>query len=291
MIDRATGVANSGQTVHASGLHLTFGEPTTSAIRRRSLASRPMIYDPWFYAAAVPAMIALGLAKGGFSAIGFLVVPIMAITISPITAAGITLPIMIISDIVALVLYRNAFDGRTLVIMLPGALLGILIGWLAAAWVNEDLIRLIVGLLAVLFSLSYWLSAARRQAPASHDARKGVFWGTVAGFTSFVSHAGGPPYQMYVAPLRLSPTVFAGTHVIMFAVMNTVKVVPFFMLGQLSATSLSTSAVLLTVSVPMTFAGAALVRRFETAAYYRLVYALMLLVGIYLIADAFVSIF
>jgi len=249
-----------------------------------------MITDYWFYAAAIPAMVTLGLAKGGFNAIGILVVPIMAIAISPITAAGIALPILIVSDAVALVLYRSTFDRRTLVIMLPGAMLGILIGWLTAAWGSENLIRLIIGLLAVMFSLNYWLSGSRRAEPGQHNVTAGAFWGTVAGFTSFVSHAGGPPYQMYVAPLRFSPTVFAGTHVIMFTVINAVKVVPFFMLGQFSAANLSTSAALLTISVPATFVGAALVRRFEIGAYYRFVYVAMALVGVYLVGDAIMTI-
>ena len=62
-----------------------------------------MISDPWFYAAAIPAMLVLGLAKGGFGIIGLLCVPILAIVISPVQAAGITLPILILSDMVALV--------------------------------------------------------------------------------------------------------------------------------------------------------------------------------------------
>ena len=52
-----------------------------------------MIDDPWFYAAAIPAIFVLGLAKGGFGSVGLLVIPILSLAVSPVQAAGITLPI------------------------------------------------------------------------------------------------------------------------------------------------------------------------------------------------------
>ena len=71
-----------------------------------------MIADPWFYAAAIPAMIILGLSKGGFGAIGMLTVPILALVISPVQAAAIVLPILVLSDIVAVVSYRGIYDAN-----------------------------------------------------------------------------------------------------------------------------------------------------------------------------------
>src|SRR5438876_68065 len=108
-----------------------------------------MISDPWFYAVAVPAVICLGLAKGGFTAVGILFVPMMALRISPVQAAGITLPILVLSDVVALVSYRRIYDWITLKIMVPGALVGIGIGWLTAAYVTEAEIRMIVGIVSL----------------------------------------------------------------------------------------------------------------------------------------------
>ena len=105
----------------------------------------------------------------------------------------------------------------------------------------------------------------------------------VTGFTSFVSHAGGPPFQMYAVPLRLSPRIFAGTSVIMFAVVNAVKLVPYFLLGQFDVTNLETSAVLLPVSIPATFLGIWLVKVIDAAVFYRAVYVLIFVVGVYLV--------
>jgi uncharacterized membrane protein YfcA len=242
-----------------------------------------MIDDPLFYAAAIPAMIVLGLSKGGFTTLGLLAVPIMALVISPVQAAGITLPILVLSDLVALISYRRSFDLKTLKIMLPGALAGILIGWMTAAWVSEAWIRLIVGAVSVLFALNYWFRHRLRQRPHGHNAAKAGFWGVVTGFTSFVSHAGGPPFQMYAVPLRLPPPIYAGTNVVMFAIVNAVKLVPYFLLGQFDGTNLATAAVLLPVSVPATILGVWLVKRFEAEAFYELIYALIFLVGLYLV--------
>ena len=241
-----------------------------------------MLTDPWFYAAAFPAMIIVGLSKGGFSSIGLLAVPILALVISPVQAAGITLPILVLNDLIALIAYWGVFDRRTVAIILPGAVVGILIGWLTAAWVTEHEVRLIVGLTSILFSLNWWFRHRRSPEPRGHDPVKGTFWGVVAGFTSFVSHAGGPPFQMYALPLRLEPRLFAGTSVLVFAIMNAVKTVPYFFLGQFDTENLTASLVLLPISIPATFLGVWLVKRFETESFYRIVYAMFFLIGVYL---------
>ncbi len=249
-----------------------------------------MIADPWFYAAAIPAMIILGLSKGGFSAIGILTVPILALVISPVQAAAIVLPILVLSDLVAVISYWGIYEGRTLRIMLPGAMIGIGIGWWTAAWVTENEVRLIVGAISVLFALNYWLRHRLSQRAHGHNVLAGGFWGMVTGFTSFVSHAGGPPFQMYVVPLRLAPRIFAGTSVVFFAIVNAVKTVPYFMLGQFDATNLKTSAVLLPISIPATFAGVWLVKVLDPAVFYRAVYVLIFLVGVYLVWESLVAV-
>jgi uncharacterized membrane protein YfcA len=245
-----------------------------------------MLHDPWFYAAAVPAMIILGISKGGFSAVGLLTVPVLALAISPVQAAGITLPILVLSDIVAVVSYWGVFDRKTLIIMMPGAFVGILVAWLTAAWVNETEIRLLVGTISILFALNYWFRHRRNTAPRAHNAAQGTFWGFLAGFTSFVSHAGAPPFQVYTTPLRLEPRIFAGTAVLMFAILNAIKTVPYFFLGQFDVANLTASLILLPISIPATFFGIWLVRRFKVEAFYNVIYVMIFVVGLYLIGES-----
>jgi uncharacterized membrane protein YfcA len=242
-----------------------------------------MIHDPWFYVAAVPAMIILGISKGGFGTIGILHIPILAMVISPVQAAGIALPILIVSDIIAVFAYRRKYDWDVLKIMLPGALFGIAIGWATAAWVTEHEIRIIVGLVSIFFAVNYWLRHKRSPVAARPNVPKGIFWGTVTGFVSFVSHSGGTPYQMYTAPLRLEPIVFAGTSVIFFAVTNAVKVVPYFFLGQFDRQNLITAAIIGPIALPAVFLGVWLVRRIDPRTFYDVIYALIFAVGLFLV--------
>jgi uncharacterized membrane protein YfcA len=244
-----------------------------------------MIDDPWFYAAAVPAMIILGLAKGGFGVVGILTVPVLSIVVSPVQAAGITLPILILSDLVALASYWRSWDRSVLATMLPGAIVGILVGWATAAWVTEDAIRLIVGAVSVAFAADYWIRRRRETQARPANTVKGAVWGGLSGFTSFVSHAGGPPFQVYAAPLRMDPRRFAATSIVFFAIVNAVKTVPYFFLGQFHTENLAMSAVLLPVSIPATFLGVWLVRRIHLRVFYEITYGLIFVVGLYLVTD------
>jgi uncharacterized protein len=252
-----------------------------------------MLDDPLFYAVAVPAVILVGLSKGGLGgAMALLGVPIMALVMPPVQAAAILLPILIVMDIVGLWAWRHHSDRRTLAIMLPGALVGIAVGWATAAFVTDAMIRLIVGTVALLFFIDYlrgrWRSRRHRggvEEGAPHNALKGGFWGTLAGFTSFVSHAGGPPYQIYALPLRHDPRIYTGTSTRFFAVVNAVKLVPYFALGQFDASNLQASAVLLPLAPIATLAGAWVVRRLKPQVFYPIMYAMVLLAALKLIWD------
>ena len=245
-----------------------------------------MFGDPYFWAAAIPAVVMIGLSKGGLGPLGTLAVPILSLAISPVQAAGLTLPIFVLSDIVAVISYRRHFDAGILKVMLPAALAGIALGWLTAAWVTDDAVRAIVGVVSVLFAVNYWLRGRRALEPARRSTPRGGFWGAVAGYTSFVSHSGGPPFQLYVLPLRLEPQVFAGTSVIFFAVINATKLVPYFFLGQFTPANLEAAAVLAPLSIVCALGAVWVVKVIDQTLFYRVIYALMFAIGLYLIGQA-----
>ncbi len=248
-----------------------------------------MLSDPWFWAAAIPAVVMVGLSKGGLGPLGGMAVPILSLVISPVQAAGLTLPIFVLSDIVAVISYRKSFDASVLKVMLPAALLGIGLGWLTAARVNDDAVRLIVGLVSVLFAVNYWLRRSLRAEPSRPSAPGATFWGAMAGYTSFVSHSGGPPFQMYVLPLGLAPTVFAGTSTIFFACVNALKLIPYFFLGQFQTANLEAAAILTPLSIACALIAVRIVKVIDTGRFYRLVYALMFAMGLFLVGQAAVD--
>jgi uncharacterized membrane protein YfcA len=101
-----------------------------------------------------------------------------------------------------------------------------------------------------------------------------------------VSHAGAPPYQVYALPLRLEPRLFAGTSVLFFAIVNAVKTVPYFFLNQFDAENLTAAAILLPISIPFTLLGVWLIKRVDAEPFYRILYVLFFIIGIYLTAEA-----
>jgi hypothetical protein len=124
---------------------------------RRENLPMPLLTDPWFYAVAIPAVILVGLSKGGFAGgVGFVGVPLMALTMSPVQAAAILLPILCLMDIVSVWTWWGVYDRRTLRDILPGAVLGVGLGWLLAAMVTVEMVRLIVGAVAFVF-VGRWL--------------------------------------------------------------------------------------------------------------------------------------
>ena len=252
----------------------------------------PFISDPVFYAAAIPAVIFVGLSKGGFGgAMALIGLPLMALVVSPIKAAAIMLPILIVMDIVSLWTWRGVFDPKTLKIMLPAGMVGIGIGWATASWVTAGEVRLLVGSVALLFAADYLRQRlfVRNARARPHNAVKGSFWGMIAGFTSFVSHAGGPPYQFYALPLGQDPKLYVGTSVIFFAIVNAVKLLPYFALGQFDPGNLATSAVLMPIAPVATLAGAWIVRRIDRTVFYPFMYIMIFLVGLKLVYDGMMS--
>jgi uncharacterized membrane protein YfcA len=246
-----------------------------------------MVTDPLFYAAAIPAVILMGLAKGGFSGLGLLSLPLMALVLSPVQAAAITLPILIVQDVVTVWAYRHTWDRRNVMILAPSAILGIFTGYLLAARVSDAAVTLAVGLIAVSFALRRMMLERRvtPPEPARADVPRGVFWGVVTGFTSMIAHAGGPPFQIYVLPQRLPREVFVGTGAVFFALNNWIKVPPYFALGQFTRENLATAAVLFPLAVASTWAGVRLVRYVSGQRFYTLVYILLVCVGTKLITD------
>ena len=243
-----------------------------------------LISDPSFYAVAIPAVIVVGLSKGGFGGIGTISTPMIALVVSPVQAAAILLPILVVMDATALAAYRRSYDVPTLRILVPSSILGIGFGWLVAAYIDADAVRIIIGVIALAFTLDYWFGT-RPDQPAEQHVAKGLLWGSLSGFTSFVSHAGSPPYQMYTLPLKLDHRVFAGTTVVFFAIVNAVKLVPYFFLGQFSTENLATSAMLMPLAPVSTYVGVWLVKRISKVLFYRIIYVFLFVLSLKLLWD------
>jgi len=245
-----------------------------------------MLLDAYGFAVAALAAGLVGLSKGGLPIVGMLGVPVLALAMSPVRAAAVLLPIYVLSDVFGLWAYRRHFSRRNLEILVPAAALGIFIGWLTASRVSEVHVSLLVGLIGVAFCLNAWCRHKTSATPRPADVPRGVFWGTLTGFTSFVSHSGAPPYQMYVLPQRLDKLTFAGTSTIFFAIVNALKLLPYWQLGQLSGGNLELAGLLAPFAVAAVFGGVWLTRRINERLFFRVIYAALFLVSIKLVWGA-----
>ncbi|QQV77109.1 sulfite exporter TauE/SafE family protein [Sphingomonas aliaeris] len=242
------------------------------------------------FAVAVPAVMLTGLAKGGFAGVGGLALPIMALAMSPVRAAAILLPILIVQDVVGVWAFRRNWDGYVLGWTLPGAAIGIVLGYLFAAQVSADAVLGLVGVISLTFG-GYRLWRERGHvvaAAANSPGWVGMLCGVASGFTSQVAHAGQPPFQIWVLPRRLPRDVLVGTTAIFFAIINWAKVPAYWALGQFSHENLVAAGLLMPVAILSTLAGVWIVRRIAPERFYTAIYVLMMLVGVRLIWDALV---
>ncbi|WP_088347166.1 MULTISPECIES: sulfite exporter TauE/SafE family protein [Rhodomicrobium] len=240
-----------------------------------------MLTDPYFLAVAIPAVIALGLAKGGFAGVGTIATPLVALVVPPFEAAALLLPILIVQDVISVWVYRGDWSAPNLKAMLPGAALGVGAAWFLAVQVPEAAVRLIVGTIGLSFVLNAWFGP--KPEPSLPHAPRGVFWGAVSGFTSAFANAGGPPFQVYMLPQRLPKLTFVGTSMIFFAVVNWMKVVPYLALGNFSGHGMLVSLGLMPLAIAANFLGIWLVRVTPVEVFYRIAYTLVFLLSLALI--------
>ncbi|MCP8884644.1 sulfite exporter TauE/SafE family protein [Devosia sp. XJ19-1] len=242
------------------------------------------MFDPVFVTIAVIAVLVVGLSKAGLlGGLGVVGVPLLALVMAPRDAAGMMLPVLLCMDAVAIWMYRKECDWSLLRIMLPGAAIGTLVGWALWAVVSDAVVLLMVGVVTLLFVLDAILPLRKKLEGLPPSKPWGVLWGGIAGFTSFISHTGGPPFQIYVLPRRLPPAVYAGTTAFFFAIVNTAKLVPYYFLGQLNVHNLTLSAALAPVGVLGVFIGIYLVRRIDARLFYRIAYWLVFILALQLI--------
>jgi uncharacterized protein len=240
--------------------------------------------DPLFIAIAILAVLIVGLSKAGLlGGLGVVGVPLLTLVMAPRDAAGMMLPVLLCMDAVAIWMYRRECDWHIIRIMLPGAAIGTILGWVLWAVVSDSAVLLMVGIVTLLFCLDAVLPLRKKLEGLPPSKPWGTFWGGVAGFTSFISHTGGPPFQIYVLPRRLPPAVYAGTTAFFFAIVNTSKLVPYYFLGQLNVQNLTLSALLAPVGVAGVFLGVFLVRRIDARLFYRIAYWLVFLLALQLI--------
>jgi uncharacterized membrane protein YfcA len=228
-----------------------------------------------------------GLSKGGVPGpIAMLAVPVMSFAMSPLQAAGILLPLLIIMDFSAIYLYWKKWISSILKIIIPASIVGILFGTFTFQYTNENQIRVMVGVISIIFVLVSFIQ--KSDFLLRPTKLKGYFWSSVAGYTSFLIHAGNPPMNFYTLPLKLDKISFIGTMTFAFLVINVVKLIPYYYVGLLAPSNLLVSLILLPLAFVSVLIGFFLQKKIPERLFFNIVYVLLFLSGCKLIYDGLI---
>lgn len=243
-----------------------------------------------FYVVSAFAVTLTGLSKSGFGGgLGILSVPLMSLFVPPQFALAVLIPVLLVMDILVVWRYRASWRRDVIGLMLPGALMGLAVGAVSFQWMNANVIKTLIGMLALVFVAQFALrSLSDRQ--AVHPSRPVVFGlGALSGFGSFVAHAGGPPVKGFLLGQNMEKSTFVGTNTMFFFCLNSLKAITYGAMGQLSIDSLQVSLVL----APMLFLGIGLGlwmhRYVDQTMFTRLVYGCLTLTGLRLLWDGAIS--
>ena len=245
-----------------------------------------LLADPIFAVVAIVAVLLAGLSKGGFGGgVGFVGVLALAQASSPTIAIAIMLPILCVMDLIGVHAYRRDWHPRSLKVLGIGCLIGTAIGTCTFSWMDDQVIRLMVGFIALVFFIDFVRSGGEKAASLVVSNPIGYVLGTIAGFTSFVIHAGLPPVAMYLLPQRLDKRVHVGTIVILFCFINYLKILPYWWLGLLTYSNLSASLILMPLAPIGMFMGIKLNRFISQKWFMRASYAILFILGLRLLYE------
>ena len=226
-----------------------------------------------------------GIAKGGFAGpISMLAIPLMSLVMSPLKAAGILLPILVLMDIIAIFIFWKKWDVKILKIIIPASIIGIIFGTFTFQYTTENQIRLIVGIITILFVI---ISVVQKNNLLLRPTKiKGYFWAGTSGYTSFLIHAGAPPMNFYMLPLKLDKITYIGTATYAYFIINLVKLIPYYYLNLLGTSNLRISFYLVPIAIISVGIGYYLQKIISEKIFFNIIYILLFVSGLKLIYDA-----
>ena len=237
-----------------------------------------MEVDLLFFICVVPAIIIFGIAKSGLGgSIALISIPLMTVVMPLGQALAVILPILILSDFIAVYRFRKEFDLDTLKLIVPFSAIGIFVGSITFSYFSEDFLKFIIGLMGFLFSAQYFLFKKDKKISIKKSFAKGSICSTFAGFTSFCVHAGGTPTSIYLLPLRMKKEIYVRTRVIFFTFVNLIKFPFYISLSMITHDSLKQSMILFPLSVIGILIGYQILKYIEENLFYNIIYILILI--------------
>lgn len=248
-----------------------------------------VIFDFAFFALAIPAVIFAGISKGGFgSGAAFASSSILALVFPPAIAIGVMLPLLMLMDAGAIKAYWRKWDWQLSKLVILGSIPGVALGAALYKIANPDVFRFMLGFISLAF-VAWQLAnefglVKKRDRPLR--AIGGALAGMTGGFTSFISHAGGPPVAVYFLSQSVSKTTYQASTVLIFTFINLGKFVPYTALGIFSKQTFLADLYLAPFALIGVWIGVKAHYLIPEKAFFRLTYVLLTLTGSKLIWDS-----
>ncbi|MGR3468955.1 MAG: sulfite exporter TauE/SafE family protein [Shimia sp.] len=244
--------------------------------------------SPLFFAVAIPATLFAGISKAGFgSGAAFASSALLALILPPTLALGVMLPLLMLIDAASLRPYWRRWSWTEARLLILASLPGVALGAVLFDTADPDVIRLLIGAVALGFvGWSLWPSRARNAPRRRLHSGWGLLTGAVAGFTSFVSHAGGPPLAVYLLSQRLDKLTYQATTVLVFWAVNLLKFGPYAWTGAFTRDTWIAAALLAPVALLGTWVGVRAHAAIPALWFFRVTYLLLTVTGAKLIWDA-----
>ena len=242
------------------------------------------LHDPLFWLLGGLGVILTGISKSGMAGgAGVVAVPLLALILPVPVAAALMLPLLLVMDFNTVALYRRAIDGLNLLLPITlSALFGVGIAGAAMGQLDSDSLQIILGVLCLAFAGWQRLLPLLGKLPGA-----AWLWGTIAGITSTLLHAGGPPITIYFLSRNLQKTQWLALAAVFFAVVNVTKLIPYTLNGVWSQSLLFGSLALLPFTFVGVWLGKQLQSRVSQTGFVLMIRALLAISGLVLLAKTY----
>lgn len=227
----------------------------------------------------------IGLSKGGLGGTaGALATPLLALVLPADEVIGLILPILMLADIFAVALHWGHWNRKLVLLLIPGALIGVIIGTVLITNAPTETLRTLLGIIVLIFAL-YKIFEKRILRTLEYKSRDwhGIVAGTITGFSSALAHTGGPPVSIYLLMQEVSPRVFIATSALFFFILNWIKVPFYFYADLFDFETLKQIAWILPLVPIGVVTGRWLARRFDRSTFEQIIVVLLLVNALLLI--------
>lgn len=234
----------------------------------------------WDWVLAVLGALLVGVAKTGITGLSLLFVALFAAIMPAKQSTGVVLPLLILGDVVAFILYRRHANWSHIWRLIPWGAAGVIIGFVALGHMDEHQSRLAIGVIVLSLTALHLLRRAKAGSPPDYPPWFAWIMGILAGFTSLISNAAGPLMVIYLLAMRLPKMEYMGTGAAFFLMMNLFKF-PFMVdLGLVNHASLALNLILAPAVIVGTIVGRWLLGRIDQRLFENVALGLTLFAGV-----------